>query len=196
MGSAHPRSRGENGFVSSAAAASVGSSPLTRGKRGGCSAPRADTWLIPAHAGKTPPGIDVERPCRAHPRSRGENVVGWWGGGCQVGSSPLTRGKLGDAGARTLLSGLIPAHAGKTLTNASQGTREPAHPRSRGENFSTPVMALASAGSSPLTRGKRGRARRGARPPRLIPAHAGKTSRVIWSVMSCPAHPRSRGEND
>ena len=257
MGSAHPRSRGENGFVSSAAAASVGSSPLTRGKRGGCSAPRADTWLIPAHAGKTPPGIDVERPCRAHPRSRGENtsgdgtwscptgsspltrgkqapyanrrtlhglipahagktispvltlsmtqahprsrgenVVGWWGGGCQVGSSPLTRGKLGDAGARTLLSGLIPAHAGKTSAPCRSRPGSRAHPRSRGENGGLHYQGLEGGGSSPLTRGKRGRARRGARPPRLIPAHAGKTSRVIWSVMSCPAHPRSRGEND
>ena len=53
-----------------------------------------------------------------------------------------------------------------------------------------------TAGSSPLTRGKR--RIRGQRPSRdrLIPAHAGKTSlrTSSWSVTT--AHPRSRGENE
>ena len=50
-------------------------------------------------------------------------------------------------------------------------------------------------GSSPLTRGKPD-ARR-APPPghRLIPAHAGKTSRLAGSFWWPGAHPRSRGEN-
>ena len=52
-----------------------------------------------------------------------------------------------------------------------------------------------SAGSSPLTRGKRSspafmRARR-----RLIPAHAGKTVHGRVTVLMTGAHPRSRGEN-
>ena len=51
--SAHPRSRGENGFGGDAPACAAGSSPLTRGKQG---VPRLLDWsfrLIPAHAGKT-----------------------------------------------------------------------------------------------------------------------------------------------
>ena len=74
-----------------------------------------------------------------------------------------------------LTSGLIPAHAGKTLDK---------------EAAPAPFT-----GSSPLTRGKPG-----ALPPRslgggLIPAHAGKTMRPQTSSPSAAAHPRSRGEN-
>ena len=50
-------------------------------------------------------------------------------------------------------------------------------------------------GSSPLTRGKRGRAVRAPRRARLIPAHAGKTAEQFTSTPSIQAHPRSRGEN-
>ena len=59
----------------------------------------------------------------------------------------------------------------------------------------TAVVAGTAAGSSPLTRGKPD-ARR-APPPghRLIPAHAGKTSRLAGSFWWPGAHPRSRGEN-
>ena len=50
-------------------------------------------------------------------------------------------------------------------------------------------------GSSPLTRGKRGRDRRGCQPWGLIPAHAGKTQTLQSTGKPSEAHPRSRGEN-
>ena len=50
-------------------------------------------------------------------------------------------------------------------------------------------------GSSPLTRGKRDRRLPGRVDPRLIPAHAGKTTRVGMCECETGAHPRSRGEN-
>ena len=50
-------------------------------------------------------------------------------------------------------------------------------------------------GSSPLTRGKRGRRRKGIDLRRLIPAHAGKTPSRGCPRRTCTAHPRSRGEN-
>ena len=50
-------------------------------------------------------------------------------------------------------------------------------------------------GSSPLTRGKRGFGDLAGRVARLIPAHAGKTTRSVASRASRAAHPRSRGEN-
>ncbi len=55
---------------------------------------------------------------------------------------------------------------------------------------------MVSSGSSPLTRGKLGRFAVWRFAGRLIPAHAGKTSECSVSVRRCPAHPRSRGEND
>ena len=50
-------------------------------------------------------------------------------------------------------------------------------------------------GSSPLTRGKLGFTAAIRASPRLIPAHAGKTSQDPRSGRTSTAHPRSRGEN-
>ena len=52
-----------------------------------------------------------------------------------------------------------------------------------------------SAGSSPLTRGKRVEARGKKLALRLIPAHAGKTASCTGPRVRSWAHPRSRGEN-
>ena len=59
------------------------------------------------------------------------------------------------------------------------------------------VSALppATAGSSPLTRGKPRHHRRDTRTRGLIPAHAGKTQSGPSAAGVCRAHPRSRGEN-
>ena len=71
-----------------------------------------------------------------------------------MGSSPLTRGKLTRFRVDTLTTGLIPAHAGKTVLIDSHLSCLSAHPRSRGENHTTNVLLRARSGSSPLTRGK------------------------------------------
>ena len=70
-----------------------------------------------------------------------------------------------------------------------------AHPRSRGENGRTSRPSFPVAGSSPLTRGKRRRCPECDRRAGLIPAHAGKTCRLVRGVREHEAHPRSRGEN-
>ena len=90
---------------------------------------------------------------------------------------------------------LIPARAGKTTGIHSHPGRKPAHPRSRGENYSPHSRGLGAPGSSPLARGKPSRrtllhAREG-----LIPARAGKTGGVRLRRLGGSAHPRSRGEN-
>ena len=74
----------------------------------------------------------------------------------EPGSSPLTRGKLHPKTGKPLDDGLIPAHAGKTLSVLVTGAVTWAHPRSRGENAAHPALKTTSTGSSPLTRGKRG----------------------------------------
>ena len=70
---AHPRSRGENGYLSVFRVTGLGSSPLTRGKQRESACAVSSSGLIPAHAGKTPAaGFGLVSPW-AHPRSRGEN---------------------------------------------------------------------------------------------------------------------------
>ena len=71
----------------------------------------------------------------------------------------------------------------------------PAHPRSRGENPNTGVRKRFVTGSSPLTRGKHAVLACAAQARGLIPAHAGKTARVLELLDTVWAHPRSRGEN-
>ena len=89
--------------------------------------------------------------------------------------SPLTRGKHPAWILRVIASRLIPAHAGKTMSETMITVPSWAHPRSRGEN----AAGLPEPGAG----------------HRLIPAHAGKTP--TWSASSAwtRAHPRSRGEN-
>ena len=127
--------------------------------------------LIPAHAGKTFAQRDQPSPGPAHPRSRGENPS----------LPPLFR--------------LIPAHAGKTCGGRTRRRQAAAHPRSRGENCVISRSPRLAAGSSPLTRGKLQRRVNPELKPRLIPAHAGKTSGRPSPTGAAAAHPRSRGEN-
>ena len=192
---AHPRSRGENGRLGRLTRRCPGSSPLTRGKPRSHPACELSGRLIPAHAGKTLFIIGYPDGQPAHPRSRGENAYAHHLNARGTGSSPLTRGKrLGEAVAVGRV-GLIPAHAGKTTRGAPLSFLAGAHPRSRGENPLLCVAAVASFGSSPLTRGKRRSYVMGFFQGRLIPAHAGKTRRYFMEAGRLPAHPRSRGEN-
>ena len=172
---AHPRSRGENLGSRRAGAGGGGSSPLTRGKPHNVTQRRFRPRLIPAHAGKTAnPGT----PCggvEAHPRSRGENTTERLGTSPKPGSSPLTRGKPMPRRLAGHLTGLIPAHAGKTRPSSPSCPSTRAHPRSRGENFNQAILDLGFTGSSPLTRGKRPDRAQEVPGGGLIPAHAGKT---------------------
>ena len=174
-GAAHPRSRGENRKCGFAESSGGGSSPLTRGKRMVRVSETVRVGLIPAHAGKTGPTVGAGPPCGAHPRSRGENADDSIVHTPILGSSPLTRGKLGRRWLACGACGLIPAHAGKTSWDQPHVSTPPAHPRSRGENPGATHEAWTRAGSSPLTRGKLLSVLGGSLSPRLIPAHAGKT---------------------
>ena len=192
---AHPRSRGENILPCWPPPRPTGSSPLTRGKPLRVCAPRNNQGLIPAHAGKTVGERVTADVCEAHPRSRGENRIYTEGRTIPGGSSPLTRGKLGLANQGGPALRLIPAHAGKTRCVRPPPVLAEAHPRSRGENILSVLGGSISPGSSPLTRGKPRRVAYLAMALRLIPAHAGKTTRHAPPDSHREAHPRSRGEN-
>ena len=151
--------------------------------------------LIPAHAGNTFLGDGGGDTAPAHPRSRGEHEAARQPHGWETGSSPLTRGKCQAFRSCHHCRGLIPAHAGKIRARVGRGRWHGAHPRSRGENVSSPSRDQAAPGSSPLTRGKYGGGRRLVGKRGLIPAHAGKIMKPIALALSLWAHPRSRGEN-
>ena len=192
---AHPRSRGENFAEAGISTSMRGSSPLTRGKYRLPSRCHRRHGLIPAHAGKIRSAGAAGGRLRAHPRSRGENLLIAHLLLLLRGSSPLTRGKYRQYRPASAGSGLIPAHAGKIRLRTADTVRPRAHPRSRGENEAGDEKGSTFEGSSPLTRGKYAPVgppvgRRG-----LIPAHAGKILAEPTRTMTLRAHPRSRGEN-
>ena len=195
-GTAHPRSRGENSRCKRRRCWSAGSSPLTRGKPSWKGPEDLDKRLIPAHAGKTGYQPHVSTPPSAHPRSRGENARYVSPQASSDGSSPLTRGKRNLCVFGHFSCRLIPAHAGKTAIQSAYKHSCSAHPRSRGENDGSRLALRRIVGSSPLTRGKRKLRSRWSSTSRLIPAHAGKTTRTPPQAMRTAAHPRSRGENE
>ena len=170
-------------------------SPLTRGKPRPSSTRRRALRLISAHTGKTPRLSDRSCHVTAHPRSREENIDAWQLPERHVGSSPLTRGKPSRRKTPTLNTGLIPAHAGKTVASWRIRQAARAHPRSRGENYRPGHCEHRCDGSSPLTRGKRFCELRVSFDAGLIPAHAGKTTAGAGKLTTEKAHPRSRGEN-
>ena len=92
--------------------------------------------------------------CTAHPRSRGENDADVEDLIEECGSSPLTRGKQRLTALVIGAVRLIPAHAGKTVSQSCMGGMAKAHPRSRGENAELMDRYTVQRGSSPLTRGK------------------------------------------
>mgnify|MGYP001743347077 CR=1 FL=1 len=131
----------------------------------------------------------------AHPRSRGENRRATTIGSQRGGSSPLTRGKLLLGGVCHCRVRLIPAHAGKTSrTPRREILCAGSSPLTRGKRgwFVVPPGGW---GSSPLTRGKPVCCRLWPDGDGLIPAHAGKTHPPTNRSGRWAAHPRSRGEN-
>ena len=114
---AHPRVGGENSEAWATPATSAGSSPRGRGKQNFWSTILQPLRLIPAWAGKTSAAATMIAFCRAHPRVGGENRSdrdSAPGGG---GSSPRGRGKQTGVNQPIHEGRLIPAWAGKTLSD-------------------------------------------------------------------------------
>ena len=133
-GAAHPRSRGEHPDGRAEGSGSVGSSPLTRGAPGRATTTIRLRRLIPAHAGSTCSMIGARSAPRAHPRSRGEHKTMATARNAHLGSSPLTRGARPSKCPYRTPTGLIPAHAGSTISAPPWPEEKAAHPRSRGEH--------------------------------------------------------------
>ena len=111
---AHPRSRGEHGFLLWCGVGGLGSSPLARGTPSAGRKKPVRPGLIPARAGNTPVPPDGGVGEWAHPRSRGEHSMRRLPLRPYRGSSPLARGTPIFAAMIYFAVGLIPARAGNT----------------------------------------------------------------------------------
>ena len=129
--------------------------------------------IIPAHAGFTPPGSCGPGSGPDHPRTRGVYQGADPGPVRAPGSSPHTRGLHRQGHECGAAHGIIPAHAGFTMTVMIPRPWTSDHPRTRG------VYARV--------------ARRLGTVNRIIPAHAGFTSPRQAGTRCRRDHPRTRG---
>ena len=152
-----------------------GSSPLSRGILYRQGPSRCQRRIIPALAGNTSRQARHGPPCQDHPRSRGEYYAILLDPTLFEGSSPLSRGIPARGQRWTPMERIIPALAGNTPRRRARRRGSGDHPRSRGEYERWWEQNGQGIGSSPLSRGIRGR--RSAPPggARIIPALAGNT---------------------
>ena len=172
-----------------------GSSPPTRGARRVCGVGGCGLRLIPAYAGSTTSCFVISSRRPAHPRLRGEHENQRATKSIPLGSSPPTRGALGECDGVPGQGGLIPAYAGSTAIRSLGGASGWAHPRLRGEHGEVSGAANVDRGSSPPTRGAHARRHCRCCSPGLIPAYAGSTKTRCIHRRHEPAHPRLRGEH-
>ena len=170
-----------------------GSSPLARGLPQGSLTLTVPRRIIPARAGFTRGSMRPSGPGPDHPRSRGVYRAPTCGPRCGPGSSPLARGLPVSSIWNAISSGIIPARAGFTPTDAPHGPADPDHPRSRGVYSRPGPVANGRRGSSPLARGLRGLGAVRREHSRIIPARAGFTQRDGDRGRLGGDHPRSRG---
>ncbi len=130
-----------------------------------------------------------------HPRIRGEHLMKYGLVIEAAGSSPHTRGAPLRPVPESLCRRIIPAYAGSTVRIQIGGFDFEDHPRIRGEHVMVTGCSLGAAGSSPHTRGARGRRRVGWSWSGIIPAYAGSTTSPLHTAEPDSDHPRIRGEH-
>ena len=151
--------------------------------------------IIPAHAGQTCPAHCRSAARPDHPRACGANALPTFDRFDRYGSSPRMRGKRGGAPIGAGCRRIIPAHAGQTVRYAVHTRKPPDHPRACGANWVKWVVGVLVFGSSPRMRGKRLLQGVLVVIGRIIPAHAGQTTRPNGRGSHAPDHPRACGAN-
>ena len=136
----HPRACGAHFSLACTRHRMVGSSPRMRGSPSrGCTREQF-SGIIPAHAGLTISCPSICRPYRDHPRACGAHCIQNGDIGKDRGSSPRMRGSLTARPPVFLAHGIIPAHAGLTLTIPRWNSRTGDHPRACGAHTHSPAL--------------------------------------------------------
>ena len=110
-----------------------------------------------------------------------------------AGSSPRMRGSLFGSLCKHILKGIIPAHAGLTLTKVARILDLRDHPRACGAHPLLTTSSTVSRGSSPRMRGSHGFCDADVRVMGIIPAHAGLTWHAGGRKREGWDHPRACG---
>ena len=191
----HPRACGEHPAGAPRMGRTGGSSPRMRGTLHRADSRPRDQGIIPAHAGNTEVRNFFKYLYRDHPRACGEHLKALASTFTSKGSSPRMRGTPSPQSRGMSSTGIIPAHAGNTLSAIKRHEFNRDHPRACGEHRATPKEPHTRVGSSPRMRGTL-TVIRCYRPFRgIIPAHAGNTKRARYNLGMMEDHPRACGEH-
>ena len=191
MGSS-PRMRGSLS-VQLAGGIVAGSSPRMRGSPTKRRRSMRPMGIIPAHAGLT---SNRHRPACwiwDHPRACGAHFSLACTRHRMVGSSPRMRGSPSRGCTREQFSGIIPAHAGLTVTATRLHASMRDHPRACGAHRRRSRSRMVPSGSSPRMRGSPRSSLTSPRSVGIIPAHAGLTLPKFLELLLSGDHPRACG---
>ena len=149
----HPRMRGEQALDDPIAGVDSGSSPHARGTGASVSLWMDESRFIPACAGNSIFGQDVNRANAVHPRMRGEQYMLLNLAPNSFGSSPHARGTVLPVFCNNNNWRFIPACAGNRTSNPNNLSQKTVHPRMRGEQSFLSLFSFTNPGSSPHARG-------------------------------------------
>ncbi len=170
----YPRGRGEADRGLLLFLREQGLSPRARGSRADAWRPVAATGSIPAGAGKPRARCVHRRLLWVYPRGRGEAAWSRPKWGISTGLSPRARGSLDRQPRNQVVSGSIPAGAGKPVPPSPCGRSHRVYPRGRGEATEISLMLEVLPGLSPRARGSHRRILGRHERMGSIPAGAGK----------------------
>ena len=171
----------------------IGSSPRMRGSQLVKESAHKYDGIIPAHAGLT---SNRHRPACwiwDHPRACGAHFSLACTRHRMVGSSPRMRGSPSRGCTREQFSGIIPAHAGLTVTATRLHASMRDHPRACGAHRRRSRSRMVPSGSSPRMRGSPRSSLTSPRSVGIIPAHAGLTLPKFLELLLSGDHPRACG---
>ena len=151
--------------------------------------------IIPAYAGNTRSRWDSSSLGWDHPRVCGEHVSCSATTEPVVGSSPRMRGTPDVHEFAARVGGIIPAYAGNTGLCCFQLASIGDHPRVCGEHTRIEFYCGLGVGSSPRMRGTPFRITEIDGQVGIIPAYAGNTPCLMYSLIPYRDHPRVCGEH-
>ena len=191
----HPRVCGEHFFSGLKRKAHVGSSPRVRGTPKLLHRAAEQFRFIPACAGNTVYSSGGGPYISVHPRVCGEHAICPLSVVVHLGSSPRVRGTPLRCRRGWQHRRFIPACAGNTAATRLSHCRKSVHPRVCGEHAFSGMASGRRPGSSPRVRGTPPRLAGGEGHRRFIPACAGNTVAMSWSLAARSVHPRVCGEH-
>ena len=112
----HPRACGAHKTHVDFSSVKQGSSPRMRGSPPSSPSMETSSGIIPAHAGLTLFSLTARRRAKDHPRACGAHRTRHLSCMAKRGSSPRMRGSRSQARLKARDRGIIPAHAGLTMS--------------------------------------------------------------------------------